>query len=292
MASVLSCNQSPGRRRSPPLLLLVIAAVSAVPSLWAPGLAARSAALVQTSGNSEQVASGAVARLLSSVEESLRPLREQVVAGNIVPKFGERAEEVVRAAVQQAGNAGPEIERTVDAMLQSLFLRQLALLRQQISAKSAKGSSRQTETVSQADQQFVTQAEELRRPGSSWSYDEERYALRAILEGGFRREAVLAAEKRLAAQSQQSTVEIIAKLQGQMENLQQRVQLLRSGSPWFLSSSYRIPGTPIQLIGRYQQGRGSVEINLSPDRDPVTAEAGFVQGVGPANLGVTGNLGL
>jgi len=121
MASVLSCNQSPGRRRSPPLLLLVIAAVSAVPSLWAPGLAARSAALVQTSGNSEQVASGAVARLLSSVEESLRPLREQVVAGNIVPKFGERAEEVVRAAVQQAGNAGPEIERTVDAMLQSLF---------------------------------------------------------------------------------------------------------------------------------------------------------------------------
>ena len=34
------------------------------------------------------------------------------------------------------------------------------------------------------------QAEELKRPGSTWSYDVDRYALRAVLEGTFRREAV------------------------------------------------------------------------------------------------------
>ena len=86
------------------------------------------------------------------------------------------------------------------------------------------------------------------------------------------------------------------------------------------------------MIGRFQQGRASIELNLSPDRqelqplssrvgcdspefrDPVTAEAGFVRGahalplwipsqeflsplcslagVGPANLGVSANFGL
>lgn len=122
------------------------------------------------------------------------------------------------------------------------------------------------EAASQADEQFVTQAEELKRPGSGWSYDAERYALRAVLEGGYRREAAVAEEHRTAARSQQSTVEIISRLQGQMENLQQRLQHMRAGQPWFISSSYRIPGTPITMIGRFQQGRASIEMNLAADR--------------------------
>jgi len=36
----------------------------------------------------------------------------------------------------------------------------------------------------------ILKAEELKRPGSTWSYDVDRYALRAVLEGSFRREAV------------------------------------------------------------------------------------------------------
>ncbi|CAK9019009.1 Serine/threonine-protein phosphatase 5 [Durusdinium trenchii] len=67
------------------------------------------------------------------------------------------------------------------------------------------------EAVTQADQQFVTQAEELKRPGSTWSYEVDRYALRAVLEGSFRREAAYADEHRIAARSQQSTVEIISR---------------------------------------------------------------------------------
>ncbi|CAE8672028.1 unnamed protein product [Polarella glacialis] len=241
---------------------------------------------------SDQVESaGAVGALLGAVEGALQPLQEQVASGHVVPKFGERAQAVLSSAMQQAGSAGAEIERTVDAMLQSLFLRQLAIVRQQTAEKVRK-EKRLVEAVAQADQLFVAQAEELRRPGSTWSYDQERYALRAILEGGFRRDLALAEERVMAAEAQQSTVEVISKLQAQMENLQQRVQHLRSGSPWFLSSSYRIPGTPVQLIGRYQQGRGSIEVNLSPDRDPANAEAGFTQGVGPANIGINGNLGM
>jgi len=284
------CLQQRRRRTSWQLVLLLAGTVSAMPALQTPRLAGRGIALLEVP--QDKVApSGAVADLLSLAEAGLRPLREKVVSGQIVPKFGEQAQAVLADVVERAG-AGAEIERAVDAKLQALFLRQLALLRQQIASKIRKASSRSPQAVSQADEQFVAQAEELRRPGSSWSYEQDRYALRATIEGSFRRDAVLAEERQLAAQSQQSTVEVISRLQGQMENLQQRVQHMRSGSPWFLSSSYRIPGTPIQLIGRYQQGRGSVELNLSPDRDPVTAQAGFVKGVGPANVGMNANFGF
>merc|ERR1719188_1495320 len=177
-------------------------------------------------------------------------------------------------------------------MLHSLFLRQLAVLRRRLAAASPETGARALQAVSQADQAFVAQAEELRRPGSDWSYDNERYALRAVLEGGIRRASALDDQRVLAAQSQQSTSDIIGKLQSQMEGLQQKVQAMRAGAPWFLSSSYRIPGTPFQLIGRYQQGRANFELGLHPDKDPANSEAGFVSGVGPANLGVRVNLGL
>ncbi|CAK8986444.1 unnamed protein product [Durusdinium trenchii] len=241
--------------------------------------------------DNEQAEMGAMDQLLGSVEASLQPLREEVASGHIIPKFGERAQSVVSSAVQKAGSAGAEVENVVDAMLQELFLQQLVLLRQQTAAKFGK-ASRPVEAVTQADQQFVTQAEELKRPGSTWSYEVDRYALRAVLEGSFRREAAYADEHRIAARSQQSTVEIISRLQGQMENLQMRLQHMRAGQPWFISSSYRIPGTPLTMIGRFQQGRASIELNLAADRDPVTAEAGFVRGVGPANLGVSANFGF
>lgn len=263
-------------------LLLLVSSVAVFPALVLSKLETQD--LVPAS------AGEAVAVLMRSLQDQLKPLKEQIAAGHVVPKFGEKAEAVMSSSIRLAGNSSSYIQPAVDGMLQALFLEQLAILRQQIVAKFKK--SRSVESVTQADRQFVTQAEELRRPGSNWRYEEERYALRASLESGYRREAALAEEKVLAVQSQQSTVEIISKLQSQMENLQQRVQHLRAGSPWFLSSSYRIPKTPIQLIGRYQQGRGSIELNLSPDRDPANAEAGFVKGVGPANLGINGNLGF
>jgi len=280
---------APSRRRRTvwQLPLLVAAVVMAMPALVEHPRFTGHMALVAVPD--KVTPSGAIADLLSVAEDGLRPLREKVVSGQIVPKFGEQAQAVL-ADVGRAG--GAEIEPAVDAKLEALFLRQLALLRQQIAAKVRKASSRLPQAVSQADEQFVAQAEELRRPGSSWSYEQDRYALRATIEGSFRRDAVLTEERQLSAQSQQSTVEVIGRLQAQMENLQQRVQHMRSGSPWFLSSSYRIPGTPIQLIGRYQQGRGSIELNLSPDRDPVTAQAGFVKGVGPANVGMNANFGF
>mmetsp|Transcript_147916 Transcript_147916/g.368582 ORF Transcript_147916/g.368582 Transcript_147916/m.368582 type:complete len:301 (-) Transcript_147916:97-999(-) len=242
-------------------------------------------------GGQEPMSSGPVGHVLGYVHSAIQPLQKQVESGHIVAKYGEKAQSIVAAVVSGMGEAGPEIERAVDGMLQALFLQQLSLLRQQLVVKFEK-ASKPAQAASQADSQFVTQAQELVRPGSDWSFDQERYALRATLEGTYRRDAAIAEEKVLSAQTQQSTVEIISKLQSQMEALQTRVQALRAGSPWFLSSSYRIPGTPLQLIGRYQQGRANLELSLNPDRDPANSEAGFVDGIGPANLGVTLNVGV
>lgn len=223
---------------------------------------------------------GGLAGFLSDVKSAIRPLEEQVEEGSLVPQFGQKAAAIVEA---YSGSAG-ELERTVDGLLHALFLRQLTLLRQQLAARLGKD-------VLQADEKFVAGAEELKRPGSDWSYTDERYALRAVLEGGLKREEALAEESADAKEAQQSTVEIISKLQSQMESLQQKVQAMRAGSPWFLSASWRIPRTPIQLIARHQQGRTNLEFSLNQDRDPANSEAGFVQGVGPMNLGMNVQLG-
>jgi len=246
--------------------------------------------LVQLS-SVESRASGSIAAVIGDMAELLEPLQEQVANGQIIPKFGEKAQSILATVVSRSGDLGPKIERTVDGMLEDLFMQQLVLLRQQIMSKSEKGST-PANVVSQVDRQFVQQSKELKRHGSDWSFDPERYALRAALESSYRRDAALVDERQKAVKAQQSTVEIISRLQSQMEVLQQRVQSMRSGSPWFLSSSYRIPGTPLTLIGRYQQGRANLELSLSDDPDPANAAAGFVKGVGPPNLGVTMNLGM
>merc|ERR1719433_578896 len=127
--------------------------------------------------------------------------------------------------------------------------------------------ARTVEAVSQADQQFITQAQELKRPGSDWSYEQERYALRAVLEGSVRRDEALEEQRMLATQTLQSTVEIINKLQSQMENLQQKVQAMRAGSPWFFfvfvphpahaaPAHWEVPARACQRRAEPQPGQG------------------------------------
>merc|ERR1711972_1156040 len=108
-----------------------------------------------------------------------------------------------------------------------------------------------------------------------------------------RRKAAIAEEQARAARMQQATLSVIGKLQAQMVQLQQKVAGARSGgSPWVLSTSYKIPNTPLQIVGRYEQGRANVELNLTPDKDPSKSGASFAEGIGPANIGVSFNLGI
>lgn len=237
---------------------------------------------------------GGMAEALSYTRAAVEPLREQVDSGQLVPKFGKQAQGVVEALAARLGSSGTgaagvaELQRVADGELEALFLRQLALLRQQLFRRFETGSKRPADAMAEADLVFVAEAKELLRPGSAWSYENERYALRGALEWAFRQQVTLVRERLRQAQAQRSVVDLIAKLQGQIEVLQEKAKGLRAGSPVVISSSYRIPKTPVQLIGRYQQGHGSLELSLSPDKDPANAEAGFVRGLGGlANIGVT-----
>eukprot|EP00927_Polykrikos_kofoidii_P046176 TRINITY_DN40383_c0_g1_i1.p1 TRINITY_DN40383_c0_g1~~TRINITY_DN40383_c0_g1_i1.p1 ORF type:complete len:319 (+),score=35.25 TRINITY_DN40383_c0_g1_i1:209-1165(+) len=232
-----------------------------------------------------------LADVMDEVLNDVKPLRAQVEDGQIIAGFGDKADNIILSLRARFGNIGAAIETAVDRMLYALFLQQLTLVRLEVASKHDKLGGNITDVVSQADRAFVSQSLELKRPGSTWSFEQERYALRAMLEGSSRQDVVLGEEQAVAAQTQQRSIEIVRKLQSQMEALQQDVQRMRAGSPWVVSTSYRIPKTPLTLIGRYQQGRANIELSLSPDKDPINADVGFVQGAGPANVAVNLNVG-
>jgi len=234
----------------------------------------------------------AFASALNDALEQIEPLSIEVESGEVILNYGEKAQEILNTALSQCPSAEEELAFAVDGALESLFMRQVSNLRSKV-AQSFMDSSQSIDILEEADRFFVDQVKGLVRPGSSWSYAQEREALRSWLEDGLRNSAALAEERARAATAQQLTLNVITKLQDKLENLQKKAQSMQGGgSPWILSTSYRIPNTPLQVVGKYEQGRANIELNLTPDKDPAQSDASFVDGLGPANLGVSFNLGI
>lgn len=240
-------------------------------------------------GGASEAGSGGQGTLaaLQKAMSQIRSMEAQLEAGSLVPKFGERAQEIIA----QAASAGPQLASVVEGALEPLFLRQLTMLKQQILSSA---SPEDADAVAAMEKQFLEQASELTGSAESWDYEPEHRKLRGALEHQLYTTAAIAEERARAALQQRSTIEVIGRLQLQMEELAQKAQSVRGGggSPWVLSTSYRIPNTPLQFVSRYEQGRANVEINLTPDKDPSKGDGGFAQAVGPANVGVSFDLGL
>jgi len=219
--------------------------------------------------------------------EKVEALQDQVDAGLVLPHFGQQAAEIV-SRVQ----GRPELERAVDGMLHALFLQQLATLQQTLLSSFTNNRYVTAGSVIRADRRFVARAQALLRPGSTWSFEPERTSLHASLAGCFHRDKLLVQEKTRAIQTQRVTADVIGKLQQQMDRLGEKLRGVGGGSPWFLWTTYHIPGTPIQLSGRYQQGRTNIEFNLDRDKDPARGEAGFLDGLLTKNLGLSLNVGV
>jgi len=216
--------------------------------------------------------------------DEVRALEQEVEASPdaVVHDFGARAQRIVSAAE-------PQLQRSVDGALEVLFHRQLARLRRQHAASS---EGRTGAAVAEADRQFVAAARALMRPGSAWSFEGERLALHAVLQGAFRREAGLAEERALAKQTRSDIRDVIGALQAEIEAHEAKAQQFRMGSPWTASLSYRIPKKPLKVTTRFTQGgRFNIGLSMTPDEDPANADAGFVSGIWPANVGVSINLG-
>jgi len=223
-------------------------------------------------------------------------MRKQIFQeGKLVDGFGKKVNFVQRRlSSSSSASATPLVERYVQGLFEPLYLQQLVLLRAFVLRKFAGSSSHfiqaadareAAELFSSADAEFVQQAKDLVPVDSNWSFDEDRHLLRLQLEARYRGARDLEEEKADVAAMKQRTSNIVNKMHHQIDVLQARLQQNRAGNPLLLSASYRVPRTPVQIIGRYQEGHANVDFSLAPDRDPTNAQGGMVQGLGPLNLG-------
>uniref|UniRef100_A0A7R9WU24 Uncharacterized protein n=1 Tax=Craspedostauros australis TaxID=1486917 RepID=A0A7R9WU24_9STRA len=256
---------------------------------------------------------GVKLQVLDAATGSIESLRSKIVnEGTIIDGFGGQADTICNKALEDFAKSAPDagddptaaaeydkkleqLEAALDAPLQVLYLRQLALLRenalQRYRAASKTSGASEYEAMLQADGLFTRQAEDSTREGSDWDFTAERSYLQAVMnniaESG--KKAVDVQVK--SAQQQQTTM---AFLQQQQQTIQQlQMQLYGQSSPWNVGVAYRIPDTNFNLQGSYQQGRANVQLSCVPDEyAPFLGPNGFTNGVGPGNLGLSVNLSV
>jgi len=225
-----------------------------------------------------QEGTGSVVSVSKSVMAKVRALQAQAKDG-AVPKLGDKAAELVAEAQQ----GGPILAKAVEAALEPLFLRQVRELR----SKAASEVHTDLNSAEKSESTFLEEAQQL-QGSASWHMEPEHQRLRALLDQQVDTAAALAEERARAALVQRSTIEVIGRLQEQMEDLASKASAYRDGSsPFVLSTSYRIPKTPLQFVSRYEQGRANIMLTLTPDKDPTKSDGGFAAAVGPANIGVS-----
>ncbi|GMI11695.1 hypothetical protein TrLO_g5496 [Triparma laevis f. longispina] len=256
---------------------------------------------------------GAKCRVLETAMKSISDLQKTIDSASPCADFGLKADTICNSALEEFSSTAPpstddptkssiydrklsELESTLDAPLQVLYLKQLSLLRERALTKyktTSRGSEvSEYEAMVVADDQFVKEAEEATRSaGANWDYTSERNSLQALL-GEMAAGTKKLVDVELKAASQQSTA--MQYLQMQQQQIQQmQMQLYGGSSPWNIGFAYRLPDTNINLQASYQQGRWNGVLSCVPDEyASMLGPNGFVNGVGPGNVGVSVNMNL
>lgn len=259
----------------------------------------------------ETVKSGILEKANGQIEELRRTIVDE---GSCVPAFGVRSDALCNQALEDFSSSAPdatgeyedmssvydrkleELEASLDAPLQVLYLRQLAMIREkaltQYKSKAGPSSSASDyEAMLEADSQFTVDAEDATREGSDWDYGAERTYLQNVMN------ELASSGKRLMdlqLKSGQQQTTAMQYLQQQQQMIQQlQMQLYGQTSPWNVGVAYRIPDTNFNLNGSYQQGRANIQVSCVPDEyAPMLGSNGFTNGVGPGNLGLSLNLSV
>ncbi len=243
----------------------------------------------------------------------IEDLRTKIVdEGSTVESFGEIADALCNQALEQfiknapdAGNDAAassiydkklqELEAALDAPLQVLYLRQLALAREK-ALEMYRSASRVSETsdyeaMLQSDSQFTAAADDATREGSDWDYSAERSHLQSIMNDIASTRKKLMDVQMKSSEKQSTAMSFLQQQQQMIQQLQ--MQLYGQSSPWNLGLAYRIPDTNFNLQGSYQQGRANIQLSCVPDEyAPMLGANGFTNGVGPGNLGLSLNLSV
>ena len=221
---------------------------------------------------------------LKACESAVGGLEAELGAGKAVEDLGAKLGAAYDKALAAAGPiddaaAAASLEAAVDASLESLFVKQLAVVR---SALIAGGGS-----PAEADAAFEAAAAAAARPGSSWDASADRASLAAVLGEIASRQAKVGSVGAKAASQQQAYVQLFQLYQAQIAQLKQAL----GTQPAQLVAAYRVPDTDLALSASRQNDRTTLTLGCVPDDSaPLLGPQGFVRGVTPLNVGLTVNV--
>jgi len=251
--------------------------------------------------------------VLEKAGTAIEELRQSIVdEGSIVEEFGSKADKICNQALEEFAQNAPlagedasaastydkkleELEAAIDAPLQILYFRLIALFREEsltrfYTASKTSGSS-EYEAMLTADGEFARKAEDATRGGSDWEYAAERSYLQSVMNNIAESGKKVQDIQMKTGQQQQTAMQFLQSQQNMIQQLQQ--QLYGQSSPWNIGMAYRIPDTNFNLQGSHQSGRTNVQLSCVPDEyAPMLGPSGFTNGVGPGNLGLSLSLSV
>jgi hypothetical protein len=251
----------------------------------------------------------AFSQILKNSAIDMAELIKIVDENNKINNLGKKASEILQTALTKfEENCGDlfynkyfftkkhELDAIIDTSLNSIFLRQLSILRE-LSISHFKAATVNEDIPADfafftADSFFVREAEDSVRPGSYWSYTNERTNVHnAIREISSRRKQLIS-ERIQHAEHTANAFQYLQMQQAQMQAIQQQ-QFGGSSGSWNIGAAYRPPDSNLNISLGYQQGRTNIQISMVPDEQAsLLGPNGFTAGVGPANLGISLNLNL
>lgn len=250
---------------------------------------------------------------LEDVKEEIEDLRRDIMDENkCVPKFGIRSENICTRALTKFSSMAPsppagdetaaayydqkleELESSIDAPLQVLYMKQISLLREKALStyRSASSSAASDyEAMLKADSEFTSAAEDATRDGGDWDFASERTHLQSIMNDLASSSKMVTAERMKTAEQHSTAMQFLQQQQQMIQQLQ--MQLYGQSSPWNAGMAYRIPDTNFNVQGTYSQGRTNLQLSCVPDDyAQLLGPNGFSNGVGPGNLGLSLNLSI
>lgn len=189
-----------------------------------------------------------------------------------------------------------ELTSILDTSLHGLFLKQIQLLRENAMAhfKSATSSEDMPSDFAffTADSLFSREAEESKRLGAGWSFNNERTDLQNMMQEISTQRKRLLTSQATSAQQHANAMQYLQVQQAHMQAMQQQ-QYGGSAGQWNIGAAYRPPDTNINASLSYQQGRTNIQISMVPDESAsLLGPNGFTSGLLGGNLGLSLNMNV
>lgn len=246
---------------------------------------------------------------LQSAQAKINEYTNSLDEGDKMEGLGAKMDEVMTDALQVYDDASDEfadepihsrkrreLASILDTSLHGLFLKQIQLLRENALAhfKSSTSSEDMPSDFAffTADSLFSREAEESKRPGSGWTYNNERTDLQNMMQEISTQRKRLLTSQVASAQQHANAMQYLQVQQAHMQAMQQQ-QYGGSSGQWNIGAAYRPPDTNINASLSYQQGRTNIQISMVPDESAsLLGPNGFTAGLLGGNLGLSLNMNV